>query len=245
MLVKRRSAARLLIAAAVSLVLGLTVSVAVAVGFALLGTVSQQPPAVAVLKGGLIQPASGDENVAWSEILRDWGAPVTDCSIRLSGVRGMGVAETWSQFSLWKRQGGAWKVDQLGGAWHYRTGWPLKVLHRRTATAVGHPVSMVAPPMPAWAAPKWLTRATYIRGTLNPSPPVPLGLLPLGLAINTAFFGALAFGAYVVLGPGRRLMRIRRGLCPSCCYDLAGLAAGAVCPECGKQEEKSLASAGA
>ncbi len=33
------------------------------------------------------------------------------------------------------------------------------------------------------------------------------------------------------------LRRVREGACPACGYDRAGLAAGSLCPECGKQPE--------
>ena len=34
-------------------------------------------------------------------------------------------------------------------------------------------------------------------------------------------------------GDAKYLRRVREGACPACGYDRAGLAAGAVCPECG------------
>ena len=33
------------------------------------------------------------------------------------------------------------------------------------------------------------------------------------------------------------LRRAREGACPACGYDRAGLVAGSLCPECGKQPE--------
>ena len=44
---------------------------------------------------------------------------------------------------------------------------------------------------------------------------------------------------YSIVSPARRRRqhRIRAGLCLACGYDRAGLAAGSVCPECGKQPE--------
>lgn len=59
-----------------------------------------------------------------------------------------------------------------------------------------------------------------------------LPLLPIwpGFAINTAFYGSLAWGVWLVPGVIRRVRRTRRGLCKTCGYELGGLAR---CPECG------------
>ncbi|MFY7896709.1 MAG: hypothetical protein ACOVP8_10785 [Phycisphaerales bacterium] len=75
---------------------------------------------------------------------------------------------------------------------------------------------------------------------------VPLlgGMLPVrpvwpGLVVNTALYAASAYGAFVAcrvgwrrFGPQRR-RRIARGCCPACGYDRHGIAASAMCPECG------------
>jgi len=57
--------------------------------------------------------------------------------------------------------------------------------------------------------------------------------MPVGLAVNTALYGAwwlaVVLGARAVL----RWRRRRRGLCARCGYDLRGLGEGEVCPECG------------
>jgi hypothetical protein len=62
---------------------------------------------------------------------------------------------------------------------------------------------------------------------------VPTGILPRGMAINTAVYA----GAWwlVLLAPRqiRTLIRRRRCQCITCGYDLAGNTSG-VCPECGR-----------
>jgi hypothetical protein len=64
------------------------------------------------------------------------------------------------------------------------------------------------------------------------------GYLPIapiwsGLAINTLFYGTIAWVLLFLPGTVRRWRRRRVGRCVQCAYDRAGLAAGAPCPECG------------
>ena len=63
-------------------------------------------------------------------------------------------------------------------------------------------------------------------------PRLPLRPMPLGFATNVLLFAACFYGA--VRGPQalRARLRERRGLCPSCAYDLSGSTSGG-CPECG------------
>ncbi len=53
-----------------------------------------------------------------------------------------------------------------------------------------------------------------------------------GLLINTAFFAAVWAIPLSLIPVARARRRIRRGLCPDCCYDLCGATDGG-CPECG------------
>jgi hypothetical protein len=61
----------------------------------------------------------------------------------------------------------------------------------------------------------------------------PIGIHPLPFIANTLFYAALPMGVWLAIGPVRRWRRRRAGRCPACGYDRAGLAASAVCPECG------------
>jgi hypothetical protein len=62
---------------------------------------------------------------------------------------------------------------------------------------------------------------------------IPLRPIWAGLAMNTAVYASCWIGVLGLLAAWRRARAGRHGRCRSCGYDLGGLPAGAVCPECG------------
>lgn len=109
-----------------------------------------------------------------------------------------------------------------------RTGWPMHTLqgtfsHSNQSNSNGS------------------GRFLYVLDSANPrtDPPVliPLGIVPLGFAVNTAFYSVIAF---IILGTIDSILRRIRAArdhrrrsasqCPSCGYALGPLS---TCPECG------------
>jgi len=67
----------------------------------------------------------------------------------------------------------------------------------------------------------------------------PVPLWP-GFVIDTLFYGAIWFGVFFGFTSAKRFIRVRRGRCPRCGYDLRGQSAQG-CPECGwNREERQL-----
>ena len=71
---------------------------------------------------------------------------------------------------------------------------------------------------------------------------LPIGVLPGGLALNSALYGLPFFGLFNIGAFRRASRRRRRGHCPRCGYDLRhDLASG--CPECGWNRQSAAVGA--
>lgn len=116
------------------------------------------------------------------------------------------------------------------------SGWPMRALskqywHERTDGAYRRWITGGLR-LPEWTW-RWQGRNAY--GT-------PIVSRPLwgGFAVNTLFFGFLAWVFVATSGQMWRWRRRRRGLCVKCGYDVSGLAR---CPECGAATEDASALA--
>lgn len=138
----------------------------------------------------------------------------------------------------WWASGQAFAPDPAGGQ-GFRMSWFISGWPRPSMQAVWH--DRVAPgAVPTSVPPRNRPAATGLFALSGGAPP----LTPRwpGFAANTLLYAAIVgvvAGLVMLIGPLRRRRRVRRGLCPRCGYDLAGLE---TCPECGAPPRSTLAT---
>lgn len=102
-----------------------------------------------------------------------------------------------------------------------RAGWPLPALRTRRHLFAQSPDAMTT----------FKSRTGLPPRFGDNTPALPITPLWPGFLIDTAFWSVAAFVFWSVPGVMRRRSRRRRGRCPRCGYDLAGLGRR-TCPEC-------------
>lgn len=203
----------------ISLIAGAACTVAVSWGVALYVLASPM----------VVQPmGSLSDSLAWPRPApRDWPAPT---QLLLCEATGLNV-------TVWSRIGPSQPGDDVW-SWHrLTTGLPLRAM---IAESGGSAVLQVHPPIQtsatggAWQQGVDLPRSLGLALRTWQSR-LPLRPLWPGFAANTVVYAIVV--AMVWRGPGRvrGWLRRRHGRCAGCGYDLAGLASGTTCPECGER----------
>jgi hypothetical protein len=122
---------------------------------------------------------------------------------------------------------GKWEI--MGVASHYAIGWPARsmglkdygsIRFAQASTSSHHDGMPLPGRTPLWLTPDMTRPEAVPRRPLWP-----------GFALDTAFYGTLAFLLWSAPGFVRRQHRRRRGLCVGCGYELKGMPK---CPECGR-----------
>lgn len=146
------------------------------------------------------------------------------------------VARRWERALLlpWLDGKRPWPDPKKGDAvWVKASGWPLRSfwceLHSTNAPNFA---------THTWSAPGGLILSNPVRpgwGDWPPNFPIIIPLRPIWpeMLASTAIYG-VAWAALLTPFPlVRRALRVRRGRCPVCAYDLSGLGQDVACPECG------------
>ncbi len=226
----------------VFLLLGTIVNVAVAWGCSGIGPLPQSGDPLGRWSVHTQADLAWLERRGWKPMTGAWKGDVHHQSLRSSTVeyglyseigiptagRFIGVLPQWT-FAVWVRAG--WPMQSLSGERFDR-----RALSRNSIPSVPGFSIGLAPPAIAdqdceevWAVParfNVMSRADRARV-------LPLRPIWPGFAINTVFYAAILWMLFAAPFALRRRLRIKRGLCPACGYDLRGSGAS-VCPECGK-----------
>jgi hypothetical protein len=124
-------------------------------------------------------------------------------------------------------------------SWNLRiAGWPRECIwgaiarsERRVASQGRSQGSIVDDHAPIRAI--WVGRPFDVGDARGIGGYVPIGPIWSGLALNTLFYGTIAWALLFLPGTFHRWRRQRAGRCLKCGYDRAGLSPEAACSECG------------
>jgi hypothetical protein len=110
-----------------------------------------------------------------------------------------------------------------GGVEHLRVGWPLRTVQgsRWGSAEIGNPDLDQSSDIFIFGSRKG-------RKYIFARTPIWLGVI-----VNTVFWSAMVFGAWLFIFGGRRKLRRREDMCQRCAYSCIGLSADGLCPECG------------
>lgn len=241
---------RITILAAVYLLLGSVVSVAVAWGFA-----AQFPWTYWGVETGVTSEVEAFDRPIPEWAMKEIGSP-TLIPNRYVRRKVFAVGVTIDEVSGWHQSPGT-PIPELpfrstdsypelsNQAVHF--GWPVRMLERRQYRLTTDPMIETNPPtlpFKKWKEPELAYDGwhAFDRQNGRSAYPVRLPVQPLwlGMAANSIFYGAII--AALVATPGLirraiRAKRVRAGLCPSCRYP-RGVAA--VCSECGEKLGQEL-----
>lgn len=138
----------------------------------------------------------------------------------------------WGRSRPWPPQDTEESMQAMG------YGWPFVVLWQSSDILVLSPGQVRRDPSGferTWVMPSWCASLVAPVLGVPPARSIPVHVYWAGLALDTAFFGAIAFGVLAAGAMGLTALRARRrrGRCVACGYERAGLGARAPCPECG------------